>query len=287
MSELLLLLQFATPLALAALGETVTQKSGVINIGLEGSMLVGAFFGVSATMATGSPWFGLGVGVAAGLALALLSSFFAIALSADQVVVGTAATLLATGLTGTLYRARFGQAGVSLSVEQLPSFGGFDLVMLIAILAVPAIWFGLNRTGIGLALRAVGEYPKAAEAAGFRVNRIRTLALAFGGAMGGLAGGYLALGIVGSFAENMVAGRGFVAIAMVTFGRWKPLWVFAACLLIGYLESLQFLFQAKGVRVPEQLLIGLPYAAALLILVVVGKGTLAPAALATPYRRGK
>lgn len=287
MSELLLLLQFSTPLALAALGETVTQKSGVINIGLEGSMLVGAFFGVSATMATGSPWFGLAVGVLAGLGLALISGFFAIALSADQVVVGTAATLLATGLTGTLYRARFGQAGVSLSVERIPSIGGFDLVMLIAVLAVPAIWFGLNRTGIGLALRAVGEYPKAAEASGFRVNRIRGLALAFGGAMGGLAGAYLALGIVGSFAENMVAGRGFVAIAMVTFGRWRPLWVFGACLLIGYLESLQFLFQAKGVRVPDQLLIGLPYAAALLILVVVGKGTVAPAALATPYRRRK
>lgn len=283
--ELLLLLQYATPVGLAAIGETVGQKSGVINIGLEGMMLLAAFFSTWSTLATGSPWIGFLAGCGVGVASNLLSALFTIRMGIDQVVVGTAMNLLSLGLTGTLFRARFGQTGSLLSVPSIPRFGGIDAVVIAMVLLVPLTALLLNRTAWGLAVRAAGEYPKAAEAAGFNVWKLRFGASAYAGLLAGAAGAYLSLGIAGSFAENMTNGRGFIAIAMVTFGRWKPVYVLLSALLIGYLESLQFTLQAKGSSVPFQLLLALPYVAALAVLVVAGKGTSFPAALAKPYSR--
>ncbi len=285
MSAVLAVLMYATPLALAALGETVVQKAGVIHIGIEGTMLAGAFFAMLATLATGSPWVGLGVGVLVGVTLALVSGAFALTLTVDQVVVGTAVNLLALGLTRTLFAMRFGASGELLSVQKVPSWQGLDAVMVVAVLLAVATHGVLFRTSWGLALRAAGEYPQAAEAAGFSVLRLRFAALVFGGAMAGLGGAYLSLGIAGSFADNMTAGRGFLAIAMVTFGRWKPVPVLGACLLLGWLDGLQFTFQAKGVQLPFQLFLALPYVAALLVLAGMGRGAHAPAALAIPFRR--
>jgi simple sugar transport system permease protein len=285
--DLLMLLRFAAPVALAAVGETVSQKAGVINIGLEGTMLCGAFFGMLVSLSAGSAWAGVGAAIVAGLLIGAIFGWFTVYLASDQVVVGTAINLLAIGLTGTLYRARFGQSGSLLSVPRIPQFGGFDLILALLILSVPLVWYLLSRTGWGLAVRSAGEYPKATEAAGYSVHRLRMTAVCIGGAFAGLAGAYLSLGIAGSFAENMTAGRGFVAIAMVTFGRWRPGWVFAATLLIGFAESLQFRFQSLGLNLPYQLFIALPYIVALLVLVIVGKGTVAPRALAQPYRREK
>lgn len=287
MSAMLAVLMYATPLALAALGETVVQKAGVIHIGIEGTMLAGAFFAMLATLATGSPWVGLGVGVLVGVTLALLSGAFALTLTVDQVVVGTAVNLLALGLTRTLFAMRFGASGELLSVPKVPSWQGLDAVMVVAVLLAVATHGVLFRTSWGLALRAAGEYPQAAEAAGFSVLRLRYAALVFGGAMAGLGGAYLSLGIAGSFADNMTAGRGFLAIAMVTFGRWKPVPVLGACLLLGWLDGLQFTFQAKGVQLPFQLFLALPYVAALLVLAGMGRGAHAPAALAIPFRRAR
>jgi len=284
-SAVLAVLMYATPLALAALGETVVQKAGVIHIGIEGTMLAGAFFAMLATLATGSPWVGLGVGVLVGVTLALVSGAFALTLTVDQVVVGTAVNLLALGLTRTLFAMRFGASGELLSVQKVPSWQGLDAVMVVAVLLAVATHGVLFRTSWGLALRAAGEYPQAAEAAGFSVLRLRFAALVFGGAMAGLGGAYLSLGIAGSFADNMTAGRGFLAIAMVTFGRWKPVPVLGACLLLGWLDGLQFTFQAKGVQLPFQLFLALPYVAALLVLAGMGRGAHAPAALAIPFRR--
>jgi simple sugar transport system permease protein len=284
---MLAVLMYATPLALAALGETVVQKAGVIHIGIEGAMLAGAFFAMLATLATGSPWVGLGVGVLVGVTLALLSGAFALTLTVDQVVVGTAVNLLALGLTRTLFAMRFGASGELLSVPKVPSWQGLDAVMGAAVLLAVATHGVLFRTSWGLALRAAGEYPQAAEAAGFSVLRLRYAALVFGGAMAGLGGAYLSLGIAGSFADNMTAGRGFLAIAMVTFGRWKPVPVLGACLLLGWLDGLQFTFQAKGVQLPFQLFLALPYVAALLVLAGMGRGAHAPAALAIPFRRAR
>ncbi|GMV87538.1 MAG: ABC transporter permease [Chthonomonas sp.] len=287
MSAMLAVLMYATPLALAALGETVVQKAGVIHIGIEGTMLAGAFFGMLATLASGNPWVGLGVGVVVGVTLALLSSVFALTLTVDQVVVGTAVNLLALGLTRTMFAMRFGASGELLSVPKVPSWQGLDAVMVVAVLLAVATHGVLFRTSWGLALRSAGEYPQAAEAAGFSVLRLRYAALVYGGAMAGLGGAYLSLGIAGSFADNMTAGRGFLAIAMVTFGRWKPVPVLGACLLLGWLDGLQFTFQAKGVQLPFQLFLALPYVAALLVLAGMGRGAHAPAALAIPFRRAR
>lgn len=285
--EFLSLLQYSAPVALAALGEIVVQKSGVINIGLEGSMLSAAFFGMLTCLLTHSPWLGLGVAVFAALLAALIFGVFAIYLGADQVVVGTATNLLALGVTGSVFRSKFGGTDQLISIPRIGAFHGVDPLMIFMVLSVPLIWFVLQKTAWGLAVRACGEYPKAADAAGFSVHRLQMQSLLVGGLYAGLAGGYLSLVIAGSFAENMTAGRGFVAIAMVTFGRWKPQLAFLAALLIGYAESLQYRFQTYGWNVPYQLMIALPYIVALLVLVIVGKGTVAPGALAQPYRKDK
>lgn len=282
-----LLLTYAAPVALAALGETVVQRAGVINIGLEGSMLLAAFFGGLISATTHSPWLGLGAAISAGVLSNALFALFTVYLATDQVVVGTAVNLFALGLTGTLYRARLATNPNAFDAPKLPGGHGIDAVTLILLASIPLVWFMISQTAWGLALRACGEYPKAAEASGFSVTRLRAGALLIGGVFAGLAGGYLSVGIAGSFAENMTAGRGFVAIAMVTFGRWKPAYVFLAALLIGFAESLQFRFQAMGWHAPFQLMIALPYIVALAVLIFVGKGTVAPGSLGIAYRREK
>ena len=272
--DLALLLIYAAPVALAAIGEVVSQRGGVINIGL-------------AAHGSGSPWLGLCGGAAVGVAASALSAWFVVKLACDQVVVGTAINLFAMGLTGTMFRSRFGQSGQLLSLPKLPLIAGIDPVIVLMLLSIPLVWFLLMRTGWGLAVRSAGEYPKATEAAGFSVHALRVQAVLVGGLFAGVAGAYLSIGVAGSFAENMTNGRGFIAIAMVTFGRWRPLFVFLAALLIGFFDSLQYLLQARGVQVPSQLLIALPYVVALLVLVVVGKGAGAPASLGLSYRREK
>ena len=232
---------------------------------------------------TGSPWLGLAAGIGFALVVAVVAGWFILVQAIDQVVVGTAVNLLALGLTGTLYRAEYSASGRLLSVPKIPGLLGLDPILWWLTLSVGLAWFLLMRTQWGLALRAVGEAPKAAEAAGLSVLKLRMASFLIGGGFAGLAGAYLALGINGSFSENCTAGRGFVAIAMVTFGRWKPGWVFGAALLIGLAESFQYSLQSD--KVPFQLLIALPYVLALLVLVFVGKGSAAPGALGVPYRR--
>ncbi len=285
--EFVSLLQYSAPVALASLGEVVVQKSGVIHIGIEGSMLAAAFFGMLACYSTHSPWLGLGAAILAAVVLSLIFGVLAILLAVDQVVVGTATNLLSLGVTGALFRNKFGSTGQLLSIPRIPAFHGFDPILISMIVSIPLIWFLLTKTGWGLAIRACGEYPKGAEAAGFSVLKLRLQAILIGGIYAGLAGAYLSLVIAGSFAENMTAGRGFVAIAMVTFGRWKPQFVFLSALMIGYAESLQYKFQTYGWNVPYQLMIALPYIVALLVLVIVGRGSMAPGALAQAYRKDK
>lgn len=281
------LLRYSAPVAFAAIGEAVGQRSGVINIGLEGMMLTAAYFAMLFSQ-NGSPWIGLLMGVLAAVVLGVVQCFFTLKLAADQIVVGTAINLFALGLTDTLYRARFGQSGRLISVPQIPKFyGEFDIVLLL--LVASAVYFAwmLVKTRRGLAVRAAGENPNALEASGFSALKLRFSAAMVGAVFAGLGGAYLALGVTGSFSQNMTAGRGFVAIAMVTFGRWKPGWVLAAALLVGYSESVQYTLKAKGVAVPGELLSALPYLVALAVLVIVGRGSAMPAMLAVPYRRDK
>lgn len=272
--------RIATPLLLAALGETVAERGGVLDLGIEGAMLVGALASVFGAVA-GGPWCGILVGAAAGAITSAVFAAVALGAGADQVVTGTAVTLGATGLTGAIYRLTYGSASGAL---QLPTLANVHLPLLGAIpligpaffdqpmvtygcyLAVPACWWILFRTRWGLELRAAGESPVAAAASGVRVLRLRVTATVIGGAFAGLAGASLVLTQTGTFAENMTAGRGFIAIAIVVLGRWSPFRVALAALAFGALTALQFLLQGLGFDVPYQLFLVLPYAVALLAL---------------------
>jgi simple sugar transport system permease protein len=287
----------ATPLALAALGETVVERAGVINIGLEGVVLAGAFGALVAAGSAGAS----GVAVAflgaalAGMALAAVFALFAVTLRADQIITGTAVNLLAFGLTGALYRGLYGATGAALSIPttgttRLPALAAIPLVgpalfdqpapTYLLYLLAPLTWWWLARTHAGLALRAVGERPDAALVAGIHVQRVRWLALLFGGVLGGLAGGTLVLAQTGTFAEGMSAGRGFIAIAIVVLGRWHPLGVLAAAFVFGAATAVQYVFQAMGWALPYQLFLALPYVLTLLALAgLAGRRVSAPAAL--------
>lgn len=284
----------ATPLGLAALGEVVVERAGIINISLEGIILSGAFGAL-----IGATHAGTGGGYVAammmGVGAALVFALFAIWLRADQIITGTAVTLLAIGLTGTLYRALYGTTGAALTIPTsgpmaIPGLSAIPFVgpalfnqppiTYLAYALVPAVWWWMYRTHAGLALRATGESPAAAEAAGVHANRYRLGALVFGGALGGLAGGTLVIAQAGTFAEGMSAGRGFIAIAIVVLGRWHPLGVALAALVFGAASALQFLLQALGLDLPYQLFLALPYALTLAALVGVAGRARAPAALA-------
>lgn len=270
----------ATPLLLAATGETVTERSGVINLGLEGMMLAGA---LAATLgaSTAGPWTGLALAVLAGMALAAGFAAVTIAARADQIIAGTALTLGAVGLTGTIYRQAFGTGGAGLALptlaavpipglSRIPILGPalFDqpAPTYLALVALPIVWWALFRTRLGLALRATGEGAAMARAAGLRTDLIRTVATVIGGGFAGLAGATLVLAQVGTFAEKMTAGRGYVAIAIVVLGRWHPVGVALAALLFGAATALQYLFQSLGLAVPYQLFLMLPYVLTLLAL---------------------
>ncbi len=290
-------LSLATPLLLAALGETVVQRAGVVNVGLEGMMLTGAFAAFVGTVlsvslpgqavgATPNPYIGLIAAIAAGMLIALLFAFFVVRLAANQVVVGVVVNLLALGLTGTLLRTLPRTEGSFLNTQALPQIF-FNQTMLtpVALLAVPGVWWWLFRTRRGLESRACGEQPVASEAAGIPVMRRRTAAILFGGAMAGLAGAFLSVGDVPTFQEGMSAGRGFIALAIVTSGRWNPWGCLIAALVFGFADRLQIQGQAIGLRIPHDLLLALPYIATLLILAFGSGWSLAPAALGRPYRR--
>jgi simple sugar transport system permease protein len=287
----------ATPLALAALGECVSERAGVINIGLEGAIIAGALGGTIAAASFGVAG-GFVAGALAGLCIAAIFAFFTIGLRADQIITGTAITLFSLGLTGTLYRSLFGATGVALStptagplllpgLSSVPLIGhaffGQPLITYLTMLMAPLLSWWLLRTHGGLAVRALGEYPDAAIVAGIPPRRTKTLAVLFAGAMAGLAGATLVLAQAGTFVEGMSAGRGFIAIAIVVLGRWKPLGVAAAALLFGAANSLQVLFQSMGwTGVPYQLFLALPYVLTLVVLAGASGRAAAPAALGKP-----
>ena len=282
MISLLQILRYSAPVAFGGVGEAVAQKSGVINIGLEGTMLSGAYAATSVALATGNPWIGLLAGGITGLIVGILLSLFTVTLRQDQIVIGTAINLLAMGICGTLFE-RQGATGKLLNLPGIPKFaGGVDAMLILLVLLGMGTGFILYRTSLGLKIRAAGEYPPALEAAGFSAASMRYLALTYSGLLGGLGGAYLSLGIAQSFATDMVAGRGFVAIAMVTFARWKPIGIILSALLVGIFETLQYELQLTGIAVPKALLLMLPYVATLAILIIVGKGAKPPQSLGKP-----
>jgi ABC-type uncharacterized transport system permease subunit len=287
------MVRVATPLAFAALGETLVQRGGIINLGLEGAMLAGAL-GAAIGAAGGGTLEGVLLAAVVGTLTSAVVAAAVVGARADQIITGTAVTLGAIGLTGVIARQRFGALGVGLDLPTLdpvaipglaaipiigPAFFTQSLLTYLAYLMIPAIWWLLFRTRFGLELRATGESVESTRAMGVRTGRVRVVSLLLGGALAGLAGATLVLAQVGTFTEKMTAGRGFIAIAIVVLGRWHPGGVALAALLFGGATALQFLFQASDTGVPYQLFLALPYLLALAALAVAVGRAKAPAGL--------
>ncbi|MGE5552311.1 MAG: ABC transporter permease [Betaproteobacteria bacterium] len=290
----------ATPTLLTALGILIMARSGLVNIGGEGLMLIGTLVGVAGSLYAGSAWAGLlAAAVAAGLA-GLVFAYVTVTLRANQMVAGTALNLLGLGLTSSLARILF---GVNTAPPQIASFKSWAVPGLaslpvvgqaffsqmppvyLAVLLVPLIHTLLYRTPAGLALRAVGEHPRAADAVGVDVFRVRYTATVLGAMLAGAGGAYLSLGLLSFFGENMVAGRGFMALAAVIFGKYTPAGTLAATLLFGAGEALEFRLQASGTAIPQEFLLMVPYVLTILALAGFVGRSLPPAALGQPYAK--
>lgn len=290
-------LRVATPLILGTLGELFSERSGILNLGIEGIMFLGAFTGFAVAYTTGSLWLGLLAAVIAGVLAGLLMGLFTVTLGVNQHVSGLGITLLMTGISLFLYRVIFGERSVQPSITTFPKVSPFGdtpilgpifeqyLLTYIAIALVPLVWWVLYRTSFGLHLRAVGENPEAADAAGINVFRIRYLSLAIGGGLMAAGGAFLSLAQLGSFIFGIIAGRGWVCIALIIFANWLPSRVLWGALLFGGVSALQLRLQATGVQLPYELFLALPYLVTILALVLAGRSATAPAALLKPYRR--
>ena len=295
------MVRIATPLVLATLGEVISERSGVLNLGIEGIMLLGAMVGFATAWHTGSLWLGIAAAIAVGCVAGLVMSFLAVVLGVSQHVSGIGMTLLATGLAFYFYRLIFGQPGVPPNIEafqplpipvlsEIPVLGPvlFNQTILtyIAFLAVPAVAFALYRTSWGLNLRTVGENPRAADAAGISVWGVRTQALVIGGGMMGLAGAYLTMAQFNAFTFGVVSGRGWVSIALVVFGQWNPWRCAAGALLFAALEALQLRLQATNIlHVPYPVLLMMPFVLTIVAMALVSRNARAPAALLVPFRK--
>jgi general nucleoside transport system permease protein len=274
--------RLAVPVAVAALGEVLTERSGVLNLGLEGTMLFGALAGYLAALATGSPWIGLAAGLGAGAACGAVLALLMVVIRADQIVTGLAFTLFAGSATTYLFEqsATIGQAP--------PRIVGLDMPPLLAIVAVllVAVWFLLARTSTGLVLSAAGDSPAAVDALGYRVGRVRTAATTAGSALGGLAGAMLVCGPLGLFVQNVTAGRGWVALALVVFARWRPGRAVVGALLFGLCDAAQMRLQGTATEIPYEVFLALPYLVTLVALVIRARRSGTPTALAVPFVRG-
>jgi simple sugar transport system permease protein len=289
-------LRLTVPLAYAALGGLLSERSGVLNIGLEGMLLVGAFAGAVGAFSTGNAWLGVVAALAAGALVGLLHAFLCISLRVDQIVSGLAINLASFGLTTFWARLVFSSGTVPLpgidpiaipGLSQLPLLGPLffqrDLLTYLLLGLILLTAHALFHTSWGLSLRAVGEYPRAADTAGISVLGVRYAAVVLSGCLAALGGAYLALVHVKFFTEGMSAGKGFIALAALIFGKWHPVSTALACLLFGATDALQLRIQAFNLNIPYQLLIMLPYTIALFALIGIAGKAVPPSALGKPY----
>jgi general nucleoside transport system permease protein len=291
------MLRFATPLIFGAMGGILSERSGVINIGLEGMMLMGAFFGIFGADVLGSWFLGILVGVASGALMGLIHAVVSIHLRADQVVSGTAINILALGITGYVFIYHYGDQGTPGAVPRVPNvtlpliedipfvgeaIGRLNLLTWAALLLVPILTVYLFRTRGGLRLRSVGEKPRAADTVGLPVIRTRYLAVIASGALAALGGVYLSIALLGSFSENMTAGRGFIALAAVIFGSWRPFGALAGALLFGFSSALAQRLPAFS-ESTAVLFQALPYVLTLVVVAGVIGRSRPPAAIGVPY----
>ena len=281
-------IRLSTPLILAALGGLFSERSGVINIALEGLMLAGAFTAAAVTYATGNPWIGLLGGMAAGLAIAAIHAVACIRFRADQVVTGTAINILMIGVPGFLSGAFFLSSG---STPQIPKEQLIpNTPIVIAFLLVAITWYVLYRTPFGLRLRSVGENPEAADAAGVRVARMRYAGVLLSGVLAGIGGAYLSIGQSSLFTRNMTSGRGFIALAALIFGKWRPVQTLLACLLFGFTEAVTIQMQGvvklpSGDEIPVQFIHMVPYVLTIIVLAGFIGTSRPPRALGIPYQK--
>ena len=288
----------ATPLLIAALGELVVERSGVLNLGVEGMMVMGAVTGFAVALTTGSPWLGVIAAIIVGALFSLLFGFLTLTLVTNQVATGLALTLLGLGLSGMIGESFVGQPGIKLGTLYIPGlsdlpfvgklFFGQDPIFYLSILLTFGVAWFLFRTRAGLTLRSVGDNHGSAHALGINVIGIRYLAVMFGGACAGLAGGFLSLVYTPQWIENMTAGRGWIALALVVFASWRPLRVLAGAYLFGAVSIGQLHAQALGIGIPSQLLSSLPYLATIIVLVLISRNRRltminTPASLGRPF----
>jgi simple sugar transport system permease protein len=285
-SLILATLRQAAPIMITALGGMFSEVTGVVNIGLEGMMLMGAFTAAVGSYYTGSPIVGILAGMLAGGFMALIHGILSIKYKGNQTVSGVAINLFASGFTIFMLRVLFNQSGNSPAVEKAPQIMGISLIVfIIYIIAAWTIWF-LYKTKTGLRMRAVGEHPLAADTVGIDVYKIRYFGVIMSGVLAGLGGAYLSIGALNQFTKEMSAGRGFIALAALVFGKWKPKGVIAASLLFGFADALQVIIQQYVKSIPPQFIQMIPYVLTILALAgVVGKAV-APKAAGVPYDKG-
>jgi ABC-type uncharacterized transport system permease subunit len=292
---------YGTPLLLGTLGEIYAERSGVLNLGVEGMMIMGAYSAFTTAYITGNPWLGILMGAVVGGVFSLIHAFTSVTLKANQVVSGLSLTMLGLGLSGVLGRGWEGKPlPVALpkitvsSLSKIPYLGsilfeGQNLIVYLTILLVPLLWFILYRTRIGITIRSVGESPATADSLGINVDRVRYICVFFGGVLAGVAGGYLSVAYRPAWTEGMTAGTGWIVIALTIFAFWNPANGMLGAYLFAALYHLSYRLQPW---VSPELLKAMPYAFAILVLIFVSRGTLqkrmgAPAALSLPYTRGE
>ena len=290
-------LRVATPLMFGTMGELFAERSGVLNLGIEGTMFMGAFVGFTVASLTGSLWLGVLAAILAGALAGLLMGFFAVRLGVNQHVSGLGITLLLTALSLFFFRIIFGENQLPPKIVPFPQLTILEGVPFvgpllsqyaltyIAILLVPVVWWVLYRTNFGLDMRAVGENPEAADAAGVNVYRTRYIALAIGGGLMAVGGAFLTLAQLGSFTFGIIAGRGWVCIALIIFANWQPQKVLWGALLFGGIFALQLRLQTTGLKLPYEAFLALPYIVTIIALAFAGRKATGPAAVLKPYRR--
>jgi len=293
-------LRVATPILLAAIGETYSERAGVLNLGIEGTMLFGAFIGFFVADQSSSLWLGFFVAIISGVIFGLLMALMTVTLGVNQHVSGLGITMLCTGLALFAFRLNYGGRSVPPSIDSFDQLAPFKnipwlntiteqylLTYITFLVIVPLAWWLLFRTSFGLKIRSVGENPEAADAAGVNVYAVRYAALAIGGGLMAAGGAFLSLAQVGSFTHAIVSGRGWVAIAIVIFGNWNPVRAMWGALIFGGTSALQLRLQTMGLQlpIPYETFLALPYVVTIIALVLAGRNASYPAALLKPYRR--
>lgn len=292
-------LLYSTPMVFGALGGVLSERSGVVNIGIEGMMTFGAFAGAAAGYYSGSPWIGVLCAALAGGILALLHAVAAITCQADQTISGVAINLLGPALAVFFCRLAFNGATMSYPVaNKLPKIFGsgaegiwanlnVDIMVIVALLFAVAMWFVLYRTKWGMRILAVGENPAAADTLGINVYKTRYACVILSGILAGIGGATVTLGIVAQFTQTSIAGQGFIALAAVIFGKWKPLGAYRACLIFGFSQALTVVLGGGAVAVPTEILAMLPYVLTIVILILFIGKSVAPKADGVPYVKGR